>query len=241
MINQRRKFIQQTGTAVAGTLLFSPVLQAKNMFYKPNEDIVFTLPALPYPTSALEPVIDQMTMEIHHGKHHMAYITNLNKAVSSSSSAKGKSIEELLQEVSKHGDAIRNNGGGHFNHSLFWQVMSPKGSEPSTALLTAINENFQSMENFKKEFSSQAMSRFGSGWVWLIVKDKQLIITTSPNQDNPLMDISPIKGTPILGLDVWEHAYYLQYQNKRADYVNAWWQLVHWKEVSRRFELALKG
>lgn len=196
----------------------------------------FELPKLPYEYAALEPHIDARTMEIHHGKHHQAYVTNLNNAIANTD-ADGLSLEEINRNISKYPAAVRNNGGGHFNHSLFWTVMKPGGGgNPSGELGEAINKQFGSFDEFKTQFAQAAATRFGSGWAWLIVKaDKSLAITSTPNQDNPLMDIAEAKGTPVLGLDVWEHAYYLHYQNRRPDYVSAFWNVVNWDEVARRF------
>lgn len=199
----------------------------------------FKLPALPYSTSALEPAIDKATMEIHHGKHHNAYVTALNAAVKGNS-AEGKSLSELLANVSKYPAVIRNNAGGHYNHSLFWLVMSPKPKAASASFLKQIDATFGSMEQFKKSFADSAAKRFGSGWAWLMVQNGKLKISSTPNQDNPLMDVVAEKGVPILGLDVWEHAYYLKYQNKRPDYISAWWTVVNWAEVERRYNEAIQ-
>jgi superoxide dismutase, Fe-Mn family len=202
--------------------------------------MAFELPALPYTTDALEPHFDKMTMEIHHGKHHNAYVTNLNKALETSDMA-GKSIEEILKNISKATPAIRNNGGGHYNHSLFWKLLSPASSgSPSGALAAAIEKKFGSFEKFKEDFAAAGVTRFGSGWAWLIVANGELALTSTPNQDNPLMDIAEVKGTPILGLDVWEHAYYLKYQNRRPDFIAAFWNLVNWAEVEKLYNNALK-
>jgi Fe-Mn family superoxide dismutase len=199
---------------------------------------MFELPSLPYEFAALEPHIDARTMEIHHGKHHQAYVNNLNNAVKGNA-GEGKSLEELMANVSKYSMAVRNNGGGHWNHSLFWQLMSPAGGgNPDGKLLTDITTTFGSMEAFKEQFNTAATTRFGSGWAWLVVHDGKLVVTSTPNQDNPLMDIADVKGTPILGLDVWEHAYYLHYQNRRPDYINAWWNVVNWKKVAELYAAA---
>ncbi len=198
--------------------------------------MAFTLPALPYAFNALEPHIDARTMEIHHGKHHNAYVTNLNNAVAGKPE-ENSSIEEICANISKYSAAVRNNGGGHYNHSLFWTVMSPSGGgAPEGALAEAINAAFGSFDEMKTKFNTAAATRFGSGWAWLI-KDAsgKLAITSTPNQDNPLMDVAEVKGTPILGLDVWEHAYYLNYQNRRPDYATAFWNVVNWSEVASRF------
>ncbi|MCB0489467.1 MAG: superoxide dismutase [Cyclobacteriaceae bacterium] len=197
--------------------------------------MAFTLPKLPYDFNALEPHIDARTMEIHHGKHHNAYVTNLNNAIAGSDAEK-LSIEDICKNISKYPVAVRNNGGGHYNHSLFWTLLSAKGGSPSGALLDAINAAFGNVDEMKTKFNAAAAGRFGSGWAWLI-KDAsgKLAITSTPNQDNPLMDIAETKGTPVLGLDVWEHAYYLNYQNRRPDYVAAWWNVVNWDEAAKRF------
>jgi len=198
----------------------------------------FELPKLPYDYSALEPHIDARTMEIHHTKHHNAYVTNLNNAISGTDAEK-LSLEDIMKSVSKFGPAVRNNGGGHYNHSMFWQVMKPNGGgAPSGDLASAINATFTSFDKFKEEFNKAAATRFGSGWAWLIVHDGRLIVTSTPNQDNPVMDIAEVKGTPILGLDVWEHAYYLNYQNRRPDYISAFWNVVNWDAVNERFKKA---
>jgi superoxide dismutase, Fe-Mn family len=201
--------------------------------------MAFTLPALPYAANALEPHIDAKTMEIHHGKHHNAYVTNLNTAIAGTDAEK-LSLEEINKNISKYPAPVRNNGGGHFNHSLFWTVIGPNaGGAPTGALAEAINAAFGSFDDFKTKFAAAATGRFGSGWAWLIVDgSKKLQITSTPNQDNPLMDVAEVKGTPILGLDVWEHAYYLHYQNRRPDYIAAFWNVVNWAEVTKRFDAA---
>lgn len=199
---------------------------------------MFELPALTYEFGALEPHIDAKTMEIHHGKHHQAYVNNLNNAVKGNA-AEGKSLEELMASISKHSMAIRNNGGGHWNHSLFWSLMSPTGGgAPEGKLAADITATFGSFETLKEQFNTAAATRFGSGWAWLLVHDGKLVVTSTPNQDNPLMDIAEVKGTPILALDVWEHAYYLHYQNRRPDYINAWWNVVDWKKVDALYQAA---
>ncbi len=197
----------------------------------------FELAPLPYAFNALEPHIDARTMEIHHGKHHQAYVTNLNNAISGTE-AEGLSLEEICRNISKYPTAVRNNGGGHFNHDLFWKLLSPSGGgAPSGSLMDAINAAFGTFEEFKSKFAAAGTTRFGSGWAWLIKKDDgKLEICSTPNQDNPLMDIAEVKGTPILGLDVWEHAYYLHYQNRRPDYISAFWNVLNWDEVSNLFE-----
>ncbi|SIS50578.1 superoxide dismutase [Belliella pelovolcani] len=200
--------------------------------------MAFELPKLPYDFNALEPHIDAKTMEIHHGKHHNAYVTNLNNAIAGTD-LEGKSLEELMK-VAGSNAAVRNNGGGHYNHSLFWTVLAPNGGgQPSGDLAAAIDAKFGSFDAFKEEFNKAAATRFGSGWAWLCVDEKkELCVCSTPNQDNPLMDVAECPGTPILGLDVWEHAYYLNYQNRRPDYVSAFWNLVNWDEVSKRFAAA---
>lgn len=196
----------------------------------------FTLPALPYKPSALKKAIDAATMEIHHGKHHQAYIDNLNKEVAKDSALSGKSLEDIIASISKYAAPVRNNAGGHWNHSFFWTIMTPEDTKPSEGLLSAINDSFGSMDDFKAKFEEAGTKQFGSGWAWLIVnKDGKLEITATPNQDNPLMDDAKVKGTPILGNDVWEHAYYLRYQNRRAEYLKAWWNVVNWARVSELF------
>ena len=201
--------------------------------------MAFELPALPYASDALEPHIDKATKEIHHGKHDNAYVTNLNNA-RAGSDAESKSLEELQASISQYAPAVRNNGGGHFNHSLFWTVIGPNGGgQPSGELADAINQAFGSFEEFKKKFSEAGATRFGSGWAWLsVAADGKLQVSSTPNQDNPLMDVAEGRGTPILGLDVWEHAYYLNYQNRRPDYITAFWNIVNWDEVAKRFSAA---
>jgi Fe-Mn family superoxide dismutase len=202
--------------------------------------MAFELPPLPYAFDALEPSIDALTMEIHHGKHHAAYVAKLNDATQGTE-LENMSLNELMSVIGKNSPAVRNNGGGHFNHSLFWTIMSPDGSgTPDGELAAAINGKFGSFDAFKKEFSNAAATRFGSGWAWLCVDPKkELCVCSTPNQDNPMMDIAECPGTPILGLDVWEHAYYLKYQNRRPDYVSAFWDVVNWEEVTKRFTEAM--
>lgn len=197
--------------------------------------MAFELPKLDYAYDALEPHIDARTMEIHHTKHHNGYVTKLNGAVEGTDAA-DLSIEDICKNISKFSGAIRNNGGGHYNHSLFWKVMAPgKGGQPTGALAEAINSAFGSFDAFKEEFANAAATRFGSGWAWLIKDaDGKLQVTSTANQDNPLMDVADVQGTPLLGIDVWEHAYYLNYQNRRPDYVSAFWNVVNWDEVASR-------
>ena len=202
--------------------------------------MAFTLAPLPYPNNALEPFIDATTMEIHHDRHHNAYVTNLNNAIAGNAELESQSIEDICKNINSVPEAIRgavrNNGGGHFNHTLFWNIMGPEvGGAPSGDLGAAIDAAFGSFDAFKEAFAKAGVTRFGSGWAWLVVKDGKLAITSTPNQDNPLMDGS---GAPILGLDVWEHAYYLKYQNKRPDYIGAWWNVVNWTAVAALFAKA---
>ncbi|MDA9329044.1 superoxide dismutase [Flavobacteriales bacterium] len=200
--------------------------------------MAFELPKLPYATDALEPNIDSKTMEIHHGKHHAGYTANLNNAIAGTA-LEGKSIETILASVGSASGAVRNNGGGFYNHSLFWTVMAPKaGGNPTGELASAIDASFGSFDAFKDAFAKSAATRFGSGWAWLIVVDGKLQVTSTPNQDNPLMDIAEVKGAPVLALDVWEHAYYLNYQNRRPDYINAFFNVVNWEKVAELFAQA---
>ncbi len=196
--------------------------------------MAFTLAPLPYPYESLEPHIDTLTMQIHHDKHHQAYVDNLNKAVAGTEN-ENKTIEELVGMAGKISPAVRNNGGGHWNHNFFWESLGAKGGNPSGDLASAIDKAFGSLDAFKEKFAQAGMTRFGSGWAWLIVKDGVLEVSSTPNQDNPLMDVAEVKGTPILGADVWEHAYYLKYQNKRADYLAAFWNVVNWDKVRKRY------
>jgi len=202
---------------------------------------MFELAPLPYSHNALEPHIDAKTMEIHHGKHHQAYVNNLNNAVKGTE-LESKTLEEILLNISDYSMPVRNNGGGHWNHTFFWSIMGPNGGgEPTGDLLTAINNQFGSFAAMKEQFNNAGATRFGSGWAWLIVHDGKLVITSTPNQDNPLMNIADVKGTPILGLDVWEHAYYLNYQNRRPDYIAAFWNVVNWSAVSALYQKAING
>ena len=239
MESNRRDFLKKSSflaLAGLGAQFFSPALTkaATELEFLGSE---FTLPPLPYGYDALEPHIDKMTMEIHHDKHHQGYVTNLNKAVKEGNIE--VSLEELVKNASKYSTAIRNNGGGHWNHSFFWKSIKPNGGGAPTGKISAmINDSFGSYEGFQSKFEEAATKRFGSGWTWLIVnKDGKLEIGSTPNQDNPMMDLSELKGTPIIGLDVWEHAYYLKYQNKRADYVKAWWNLLNWDSANENLGL----
>ncbi len=195
---------------------------------------MFSLPTLPYDYAALEPHIDAKTMQIHHTKHHQVYIDKLTIAVASTPH-EGKSVEELCAIAGTLPAAIRNNAGGHYNHSLFWTLLSPDAGEPTGAMLEALLTSFGSLETFKEQFAAAAVGQFGSGWAWLVHDGSKLVVGSTPNQDNPLMDVSALKGTPLLGLDVWEHAYYLQYQNRRPEYVTAFWNVINWSEVAKRY------
>jgi Fe-Mn family superoxide dismutase len=199
----------------------------------------FTLPALPYDYSALEPFIDKTTMEIHHDKHHQGYVNNLNAAVKGTP-LETENIETILAQISKQSAAVRNNAGGHYNHSFFWKIMTPNGQKkPVGALAEAIDKTFGSFDKFKEAFDKAALTRFGSGWAWLVSANGKLTICSTPNQDNPLMDIAEVRGTPVIALDVWEHAYYLHYQNKRADYINSWWNIVNWQEAEDNYKASM--
>ena len=199
--------------------------------------MAYTLPPLPYPTDALEPHIDKQTMEIHHGKHHNAYVTNLNAAIEKAPELSSKGLEDLVKSINTVPEAIRtavrNNAGGHLNHSMFWQIMAPKaGGAPTGAIADALNSSFGSFDKFKEEFKKAAVGRFGSGWAWVVSSGGKLVIESTPNQDNPLMD----GKKPVFGIDVWEHAYYLKYQNRRPDYIDAWWNVVNWAEINKRLK-----
>jgi Fe-Mn family superoxide dismutase len=253
---KRRKFIQLMGVAPALTFAAScsekvapkvEKIENKNsqnnsQTHKDSKKMAFELPALPYAHNALEPHIDTLTMQIHHGKHHQAYVTNLNNALAGTDAEK-LSIEDIVRNISKYTPAVRNNGGGHWNHSFFWQIMAPNaGGNPTGDVALAINGAFGSFDEFKKQFAQAGATRFGSGWAWLCVDaNKNLFICSTPNQDNPLMDIAEKKGTPILAVDVWEHAYYLHYQNRRPDYLAAFFSVVNWEEVNKRFQAAIGG
>src|SRR6187200_3090098 len=201
--------------------------------------MAFTLAPLPYAHDALEPHIDTLTMQIHYGKHHQAYVDNLNKAIAGTEH-ENKSLDELVASAGKISPAVRNNGGGHWNHSFFWQILYANGGKPDGKLAEAINSTFGSLEALQEKVNTAGATRFGSGWAWLIVKDGKLEVSSTPNQDNPLMDVAEVKGTPILGIDVWEHAYYLKYQNKRPDYLKAFWNVVNWSKVAEHFDKASK-
>lgn len=252
----RRKFISQTvkgGLAVTvGLSAAAPLLQSfatKQNFTPLNFSTGFDQQPLPYKYDALENVIDAMTMEIHYSKHAAAYCKNLKEAALAEKVDSNKPLEEVLVKISKYSAKMRNNAGGHYNHELFWKSMKANGEgKPSGPLLAAIESNFNSFDAFKAQFTDAGKNRFGSGWAWLVLdKNKKLIIGSSPNQDNPLMDLPAVqtgvvelKGFPVMGLDVWEHAYYLKYQNRRADYIENWWKLVNWEFLQQRYELSLK-
>jgi len=237
-MSDRRAFFKKIGllglTGIATKLVSNEQLNALEMLGNESiQNMPFTLPSLPYSYNALEPFIDEQTMTIHHTKHHQAYVDKLNKAIENIG---GKfNLEEAFKSISKADAAIRNNGGGHYNHSMFWQLMKSnkdsKENKPIGKLADAINRDFKSFEDFKKEFSEKSTKIFGSGWCWLIEQDGKLKITTTANQDNPLMDVAAEKGKPVLALDIWEHAYYLKYQNKRADYISNWWNIVNWEKA----------
>ena len=237
MKSNRKEFLKTGAILAAGATLYSPAVKAAiNTINQFTNEGLFALPKLPYAYNALEPFIDAQTMEIHHGKHHQAYVNNLNAAIAKEASLKGKSVEELIAAIDKLPEnvrtAIRNNGGGHWNHAFFWQLLKT-GTKPSEKMSNMITNNFGSMDEFKKQFEKAALGQFGSGWAWLIKQGDKLIVTSTPNQDNPLMDIATVKGNPIIGLDVWEHAYYLKYQNKRAEYTQAFWNILNWEKVEQ--------
>ena len=242
-MNTRRKFILESGKAGLGLYLGSTLLSSykvRNDLNTFNFPIGFQQDPLPYSYSALNEAIDATTMEIHYTKHAAAYASNLQAAAKKENIDTSKPVEDVLRNVSKYSTAVRNNGGGHYNHELFWKSMSPNGGNlPSGKLADAINSSFGSFETFKTQFSDAGKNRFGSGWAWLYLdSDKKLKIGSTPNQDNPLMDISEIKGFPVLGLDVWEHAYYLRYQNRRPEYIANWWKVVNWNFIQERYQSA---
>ncbi len=199
--------------------------------------MAFSLPPLPYAFDALEPHIDAQTMQIHHDKHHQAYVDNLNKALAGTD-GENKTLEQLMDNISAYPAAVRNNGGGHYNHTLFWTILGTGASAPTGDLAAAINEAFGSLDALKEKMSTAGATRFGSGWAWLLVSDGKLLVSSTPNQDNPLMDIAEVKGMPILGIDVWEHAYYLKYQNRRPDYLKEIWNVINWDAVAARYKAA---
>ncbi|WP_144892579.1 superoxide dismutase [Flavobacterium tiangeerense] len=251
----RRSFLKQTAILSTGTLIGSSLLQdafanttqplleetGSDIFTNSIEEGTFVLPKLPYSTDALEPHIDKATMEIHHGKHHQAYVTNLNKAIGTLDKKlveSSSSLETIFKKMSQFPDSIRNNAGGHYNHTLFWELLSPNGGGlPKGKLAQAITSSFGSFDEFKKQFADASMKRFGSGWAWLVVKDGQLVIGSTANQDNPLMRLKGkgLKGKPVMALDVWEHAYYFKNQNRRADYINSFWNVINWEKAEQLF------
>jgi Fe-Mn family superoxide dismutase len=241
---ERRKFVKSFGFATAAAWIVPKVFAGSNGRMTPaiaESPVPPEFPTLPFAYNALEPYIDARTMEIHYDKHHRAYYTNFVNAIKGTP-LESMNIEDIFASISKQSDAVRNNSGGFYNHSLFWNNLSAGSAGPSEELAAAINKSFSSFDKFRETFNTAAKTRFGSGWAWLYLNaDKALAIGSTPNQDNPLMDISPIKGKPLLTLDVWEHAYYLKYQNKRADYIDAFWNVVNWKEVNYRYKKALKG
>jgi len=238
---KRRTFIRAAALGGAAAMLSTEQLFSHHRPLTTQQEkttMPFTLPELAYAPEALEPHIDKMTMEIHHGKHHAAYVNNLNKALENTEWA-SKPLDEILAGVSKLPAAVRNNGGGHYNHSMFWTLMKPNGGgKPSGDLAAAIDRDFGSFDKFKEAFGTAGATRFGSGWAWLVKQGGKLVVSSTPNQDNPLMDLAEVKGAPVLGMDVWEHAYYLKYQNRRPDYIAAFWNVVNWDEVAKRFSQA---
>lgn len=241
---KRRQFISLVGLGAVGACTSAGNKNSGSTASDESTKSVISghvFPALPYAYDALEPYIDAETMELHYSKHHKGYFTKFTAAIEDTE-LETMSMPDIFKEVSKHGDSVRNNGGGYYNHALFWENLSPEKSEPSAKLLSHIVKDFKSMEKFKEQFFTAAKTRFGSGWAWLILNEqKRLEIISTPNQDNSLMDICEKKGIPLLALDVWEHAYYLKYQNLRGDYINAFWNIVNWKVVSKRLEKALRG
>jgi len=238
---KRRQFISLVGMGAAAAC--TPTAKTKNTVSASKAAPIsgHFFPALPYKYNALEPYIDATTMELHYDKHHRGYFKKFQAAIEDSS-LETMSMPDIFADVSKHGDGVRNNGGGYYNHMLFWESLSPEGGEPSAKLLSHLVKSFKSFDGFKEAFFKAAKTQFGSGWAWLIIDaNRNLQVVSSPNQDNPLMDIADVKGIPLLTIDVWEHAYYLNYQNMRGDYINAFWNIVNWKTVSKRFEKALKG
>jgi Fe-Mn family superoxide dismutase len=233
---KKREFIKTSALAAAGL-----ALTPSDIFASKQSVSAFTLAPLPYANDALEPFIDKQTMEIHHDKHHQAYVNNLNKATEGTDAA-NLSVEDICKNISKYPVAVRNNGGGHYNHTLFWSLLKKnEGGKPTGKLAAAIDKKFGTLDAFKEEFAKAGATRFGSGWAWLIVKPGgELAVISTANQDNPLMDIAETKGTPVLALDVWEHAYYLKYQNKRPDYIAAFWNVVNWDEAGKNYEKAVK-
>ncbi|MBL0357284.1 MAG: superoxide dismutase [Chitinophagaceae bacterium] len=232
----RRKFIISSATVGIGSMLAAPSLNQLFATDRHVNHFGFDQQPLAYPYNALEPSIDALTMEIHYTKHAAAYSKNVKEAATAEGVNMKQPIEDLLKTISKYSAKMRNNAGGHYNHELFWKTLSPKATAPSGKLADAITKSFGSPDEFKKQFNEAAKSRFGSGWAWLVLNsDKKLVISSTPNQDNPLMDIAEVKGFPVFGLDVWEHAYYLKYQNRRADYIDGFWKVINWEFVSERY------
>lgn len=233
----RKDFLKTSALLVAGTLINKPLVRAAvnkaNQLGRGN-DFSFALPRLPYAYNALEPFIDAQTMEIHHSQHHQAYVTKLNQAIAKEPTLKGKSLDALLKNIKQLPEsvktAVRNHGGGHWNHTFFWEILKT-GTGPTPKTIEALTKHFGGLDEFKKQFEKAAMGQFGSGWAWVVKQNDKLVITSTPNQDNPIMDIATVKGTPIIGIDVWEHAYYLKYQNKRAAYLEAFWNVLNWEKV----------
>ena len=240
---ERRSFLKNLGLGVAATVVSGKSIAREliNSKYLPMENFnTHEFPALPYAYNALEPYIDARTMEIHYDKHHRTYFNNFTNAIKGTA-LDNKTIGEIFAKVSEAGDPIRNNGGGFYNHVFFWNNLAPKSAGISAELAAELTKTFGSSDKFKELFTSAAVTRFGSGWAWLyLTSDNKLAVGSTPNQDNPLMDVSLIKGTPLLAVDVWEHAYYLKYQNRRAEYLTAFWNVVNWDEVNKRFKEALK-
>jgi Fe-Mn family superoxide dismutase len=240
---ERRKFLKSAGLVAAAAYVSPKILANEKSSVASSvadNSQALEFPALPYAYDALEPYIDARTMEIHYDKHHRAYFTNFVNAIKGTA-LEGMAITEIFASMSKQTDAVRNNSGGFYNHTIFWNNLGKGSAGPSSELSAAITKTFGSFDKFKESFNTAAKTRFGSGWAWLYLNsDKTLAIGSTPNQDNPLMDVSPVKGTPLLTLDVWEHAYYLKYQNKRADYIDAFWNVVNWDEVNKRYQAALK-
>ena len=242
-MENRRDFLKKSSLlALAGVSIGSIAASCKASPTKNTEELGnveggnYKLPPLPYAFNALEPYIDARTMEIHHDKHHAGYTKKFNAAIGESIYPVPENMNSLLSQVSRLGEGVRNNGGGYYNHDMYWKIMKPGGSEPSGEVAEAIASTFGDMETFKTQFNAAANSRFGSGWAWLYYYNGKLSIGSTPNQDNPLMDVAEIRGYPVMGIDVWEHAYYLNYQNKRGDYVEAWWNVLNWEEIAKRYK-----
>jgi Fe-Mn family superoxide dismutase len=238
--NQKQLFYSRPNPLILNKFVSPKETTDKSLIVNLKFKIVmaFTLPPLPYAFDALEPHIDAQTMQIHHDKHHQAYVDNLNKAIAGTPN-ENKSLDELVRNAGTISPAVRNNGGGHWNHSFFWEILGSNTGGPEGNLADAINQTFGSLDALKEKVNAAGATRFGSGWAWLIVKDGKLEVTSTPNQDNPLMDVAEVKGTPVLGIDVWEHAYYLKYQNKRPDYLKAVWNVINWNKVAEHFENAI--